>query len=122
VKLMPIRYVHDMDAARRFYEALGLSFDVATRPPRTGPSRWVELTAEVAALALHYVPPGAAEPEVELSFAATEPLEQVVARLRVAGFEPATAIVDESFGRSFTVRDPDGVVIQVNEPDPEFHP
>lgn len=121
MNVMPIRYVRDMATARRFYEALGLSFGLATRPPRTGPSRWVELEAAAGGLALHYLPPGDEEPEVELSFTATEPLEQVIARIRAAGYEPATAIVDESFGRSFTVRDPEGMVIQVNEHDPEFH-
>lgn len=121
MKLMPIRYVRDMDEARRFYEALGLSFAMATRPPRNGPVRWMELCAGAGRLALHYAPPDSAQREVELSLTATEPLEQVVARLRASGYEPATAIVDESFGRSFTVRDPEGVVIQINEPDPQFH-
>ena len=122
MKLMPIRYVRDMDAAKRFYEALGLSFAVATRPPRHGPSRWMELEGESGGLALHYAPPDSSSPDVELSLTATESLEHVVARLRTAGYEPATTIVDESFGRSFTVRDPEGMVIQINEQDPEFYP
>jgi uncharacterized glyoxalase superfamily protein PhnB len=58
---------------------------------------------------------------VELAFEAEEPLEDVVARLRAAGFEPVTAIVDESYGRSFRVRDPEGLSIQVNEHDRALH-
>ena len=123
MKPVPIRYVRDLDAARRFYEALGLTYDYSTRPPRRGPSAWTELRGDGGCLALHHVPGDAPQqddaPEqgVELSFEATEPLETVTDRLRAAGYQLATEIVDESFGRSFTVRDPEGLVIQVNEHD-----
>lgn len=117
---MPIRYVHDVDAARRFYEALGLRLDFASRPPRRGPTMWVELGGERGALALHHAPPGSQPSPVELAFVAGEPLEKVVERLRGQGYEPATAIVDEAFGRSFTVRDPEGLLIQVNEHDQDL--
>jgi len=53
---------------------------------------------------------------VRAAFEADEPLEAVVARLADAGF-PAEPIVDESFGRSFRVRDPDGVYVQINDND-----
>jgi predicted enzyme related to lactoylglutathione lyase len=117
VKPVPIRYVRDMDAARRFYETLGLTHDYSTRTPRRGPAAWTELGGEGGYLALHHVPDDAPEQGVELSFEATEPLEKVSERLRSAGYQLATEIVDESFGRSFTVRDPEGLVIQVNEHD-----
>jgi catechol 2,3-dioxygenase-like lactoylglutathione lyase family enzyme len=117
VRAMPIRYVRDMAEARRFYEALGLTHDFTSRPPRRGPSRWTELRADTGGLALHHVPEGTDCPEVELSFESGEPLEKVAGRLRAAGYELATQIVDESFGRSFTVRDPEGLLIQVNEND-----
>lgn len=139
---MPIRYVRDLPASQRFYEALGLRLDFAGRAPRQGGTRWVELVGPAkAVMALHYaddadVPitgdtrgvPAASESQeppvglaVELAFDADEPLEEVVARLRAAGFEPATAIVDESHGRSFTVCDPEGLRIQVNEHDRALH-
>ena len=41
----------------------------------------------------------------------------MLGRLRAAGYEPETEIVDESFGRSFQVRDPEGLLMQVNEHD-----
>jgi predicted enzyme related to lactoylglutathione lyase len=116
---MPIRYVRDMDAAGRFYEALGLTVEFTSRAPRTGPAKWVELDGGSGGMALHHAdePP----PNVELAFEAGEPLEHVVQRLTAAGYQPATAIVDEAFGRSFTVRDPEGLLIQVNEHDRELH-
>ena len=126
MKPMPIRYVRDMAAARRFYEALGLTLDFASRPPRHGTPVWLELRGHEGGLALHLAPPDAQpttdryQHEIELSFEADEPLEAVVERLAGAGYEPATMIVDESFGRSFTVRDPEGLLIQVNEHDREL--
>jgi catechol 2,3-dioxygenase-like lactoylglutathione lyase family enzyme len=132
---LAIRYVRDMEASQRFYTALGLRVDFAGRAPRRGGSRWVELVGgQGGLLALHQtdlatdpaaVDPAAADPaadpEFELAFEAEEPLEDVVARLRLAGYEPATAIVDESYGRSFTVHDPEGLKLQINEHDRALH-
>jgi uncharacterized glyoxalase superfamily protein PhnB len=109
-----------MEAASRFYQALGLPVEYAMRPTRDGQVMWAELRADQGSLALHHTAPDATEPDVELSFASDEPLEKVVERLARAGYEPNTAIVDESFGRSFTVRDPEGMLIQINEHDREL--
>ena len=89
--------------------ALGLELGAATRP-----GSWVELPAAAGILALHRSAEDAGD--CELAFEADEPLEAVVARLADAGY-PAEPIVDESFGRSFRVRDPDGVYVQVNDND-----
>lgn len=46
MKPMPIRYVRDMDAAQRFYEALGLTHSFTSRPPKHGgPPVWTELAS-----------------------------------------------------------------------------
>jgi catechol 2,3-dioxygenase-like lactoylglutathione lyase family enzyme len=116
---IPIRYVKDMDAAQRFYEALGLTVEFTSRAPRQGPAKWVELHGGAGMLALHHIDDD--EPGIELAFEAQEPLEDVVARLAATGYHPATAIVDEAFGRSFTVRDPEGQLLQINEHDRELH-
>jgi catechol 2,3-dioxygenase-like lactoylglutathione lyase family enzyme len=119
---MTIRYVRDMDAARRFYLALGLTHDFTSRKPRRGPSVWTELSGTPGpGLALHYAPEGSCNGKrAELCFQSDELLEDVVARLRAAGYQPETDIVDESFGRSFVIRDPDGLLIQVTENDYEL--
>jgi catechol 2,3-dioxygenase-like lactoylglutathione lyase family enzyme len=120
---LALRYVRDVAAARRFYEALGLEVDFASRPTRHGTTTWVEMVGGRGALALHGIGPGDDPddlPPVDLAFEAEEPLEQVVARLAAAGFAAGTAIVDESFGRSFCVRDPEGLLVQVNELDREL--
>jgi predicted enzyme related to lactoylglutathione lyase len=117
VKVTPIRYVRDLEKVRRFYETLGFDHDFTSRPTRHGYSAWSELRAEGGVLALHHVPEGEPCPEAELAVESTEPLEDVLARLRAQGYEPETEITDESFGRSFRIRDPEGLVIQVNEHD-----
>ena len=110
MRVLPIRYCADMAASTRFYRALGLELGTATRP-----GSWVELPAAAGVLALHRAG-GPDAGRCELAFEADEPLEAVADRLRAAGFAPES-IVDESYGRSFGVLDPDGARVQVNEHD-----
>lgn len=112
MKVMPIRYLRDVEAAARFYAALGLT--VTTRQRGGG---WVELTGSAGLLALHTAPDGA---RAELGLLADEPLEDVVRRLRAAGFEPGP-ILDEAYGRSLRLIDPDGVDLVVNEHDTSLY-
>lgn len=117
MKVMPICYVADMAASARFYAALGLVPGDSSRP-----GDWAELNAAGGTLALHSARtaeqniPG----RVELSFETAEPLEVLAGRLAAAGFAPE-AIVDENFGRSLRVTDPDGVLVQVNEQDRDLY-
>lgn len=113
--LMPIVYVSDIARSLDFYRGLGL------RPrPGIDPVYWAEFTLGDATLALHKAADGAATGSgpagtVDLCFLAGEPLEELVARWVAAGIAPSRSIRDEPFGRSVQVRDPDGLVIQVNE-------
>lgn len=113
MQVMPIRFVRDIEAAAQFYKALGL---LTTATQRSG--GWMELTGDGGILALHRATDE--DESTELSLLTTEPLEQVVRRLILAGFE-AGAILDESFGRSMRVIDPDGVSVQINEHDTELY-
>lgn len=113
MKVMPIRYVRDVEACTRFYTALGLP--VTTRQRGGG---WVELTASAGVLALHEYATGG---HTELSLLADGPLEDVVRALAAAGFPPAEGILDEAFGRSLRVTDPDGVEVQINEHDESLY-
>lgn len=111
---MPIRYTDDVDAAIRFYRALGLDVGSMSRP-----GVWVELPAATGMLAIHKAS-GVEVGTCELAFEADEPLVDVVNRLQQAGFEPEP-IVDENFGQSMRVRDPDGVWVQVNANDRDLY-
>jgi hypothetical protein len=51
---------------------------------------------------------------VALGLLADRPLEQIIEAMAAHGIE-ATPIEAQSFGRSTTVHDPDGLTIQVNE-------
>jgi hypothetical protein len=114
MRVVPIRYSADVGAAVRFYHALGLDVGPVSRP-----GAWAELPAASGMLAVHEAD-GTAVGTCELAFEADEPLETIAERLRAAGFEP-DAIVDENYGRSVRVRDPDGVWVQVNENDRDLY-
>lgn len=117
IRVTPIRFVADIEAARRFYAVLGLEFALASRP-----GNWAELTSDTGALGLHTAAtavdrtPG----DVELSFTTDEDLETLAERLTAAGYPPE-GIVDENFGRSLRVCDPDGVIVQIHDHDPELY-
>ncbi|MGW4527153.1 VOC family protein [Amycolatopsis sp. NPDC004378] len=113
MRVMPIRYSENVEALTRFYEALGLSVGSVSRP-----GGWVELPAAGGMLALHRSE--ADTGRCELAFEADEPLEGVAARLKAAGFEPGP-VIDEGFGSSLRVEDPDGVPVQINLYDRELY-
>lgn len=113
MRVMPIRYVRDMAAFERFYAALGLTVDARQRH-----GGWMELAGSGGVVGLHAWEGDAMPPE--LAFVTEEPLEQVADRLVAAGF-PIEGIVDEAYGRSLRVRDPEGVVVVVNEHDLELY-
>jgi predicted enzyme related to lactoylglutathione lyase len=115
---MPIVYVSDMDRGIEFYGKLGFPLRQQGRS-----ASWAELEAGGAILALHLAPEGWTKEtgRVELAFVATEQLDELAARLQEDGVPIARAITDEAFGRSLQVRDPDGLIIQINEHDKELY-
>ena len=117
MRITPIRYVRDIEKSNRFYASLGL-----TEQASATSGTWAELHGEGGGLGLHI----AATPgnhldagSVSLQFTSDEKLEPLAERLAAAGFGPS-AIFDETFGRYFTVADPDGYLLQVNEADEEL--
>jgi catechol 2,3-dioxygenase-like lactoylglutathione lyase family enzyme len=111
MRVMPIRYSSDVEAMTRFYEALGLRVGSVSRP-----GGWVEMPSDEGMLALHQGDVG----RCELAFETDELLEDVAERLRAAGYEPGP-VIDEGFGRSLRVPDPDGVPVQINAYDRELY-
>ncbi|WP_086824129.1 VOC family protein [Allokutzneria sp. NRRL B-24872] len=107
MRVMPIRYTRDAEALTRFYRALGLELGPVSRP-----GGWLELPGDGGVLAIHRSTAEDAG-RCELAFAADEPLDDVAERLRAAGFAPEPP-VDEAFGHSMRVQDPDGVWVQIN--------
>lgn len=115
--VMPILYVTDPDRSSAFYRALGL--DLARR---ARPGSWLELQPAGGLLGLHKS--GAdGTGRVELCLVAEAPLERVRDRLLGSGCPPERVgdIVDQEFGRSMEVVDPDGVRVRVDEHDHELY-
>lgn len=111
MKLMPLVYVTDMGRSIDFYSKLLPASSIVTTSPY-----WTELQVGNASLGLHLS--GSVDHATDgmgLGLDATTPLEDVVDHLATAGIEPSGEICAQPFGRSVTVQDPDGLVIQINE-------
>ncbi len=113
--MQTIVYVRAMEPAVDWYRK------VLGSDPATHGSHWASFRIGGANLALHYVEETTPAGRVELSLVVTQPLEDLVARLESVGIAPHRGIVDETFGRSLQLMDPEGLVVQVNEHDPESH-
>jgi len=113
MRVRPVRFTDDVAAMRRFLEALGLRPRIASDN-----GGWVDfLTKESGGAALHEAATatsGYNAGETSLSFESEEPLEAVRDRLHAAGFADAH-IIDEAYGRTLVVTDPDGVRVSVDE-------
>jgi hypothetical protein len=119
VRVRPVRFTNDIAAMRRFLEALGL------RPRITGDSgTWVDFTAPPTGMVgLHDAAAAVTEytaAQTSLSFEADEPLEPLRDRLIEAGYADAH-IVDEAFGRTLFVTDPDGVWVAIDGTQTDLH-
>lgn len=113
MKLMPVLHVSDVQRSLEFYLTLG--FSVSQRGRSGG---WAELSLGDALLALHRadtLPPISSR--LELCLLSHEPIERLLEQLNLA--QPF--VVDEAFGRSFTLSDPDGNPVQINEHDSSLY-
>jgi catechol 2,3-dioxygenase-like lactoylglutathione lyase family enzyme len=109
--LMTIVYVTDIERSLPFYQALG-----AMLTEKGWNQYWTELRWGDAILALHrWVEGLEGHGRVELAFVAEERLERVAQRLADSGIPLHRQISDEAFGRSLQVKDPDGLILQINE-------
>lgn len=111
MKLTPLVYVTDMDESIDFYTKLLPAATVISSSPY-----WTELQVGESTLALHHAETvDHTYDGMGLGIDASTSLEQVVAHLETAGITSAGEICSQPFGRSLTVEDPDGLVIQINE-------
>jgi hypothetical protein len=98
-----------------FYQGLGAMV-------KSQSGMWSELRFGNISLALHLT--GSldhAGQRVALAMVAQQPLEVIIAALQKVGVVVDEGIVDEAFGRSLTIHDPDGLPIQINEHDPGLY-
>jgi hypothetical protein len=118
LRLQPMVHVDDMAASVAFYEALGGQVGHGSRD-----GDWVLLRlggAEVGLLA-HPPNPEQGEGAVELNLVSTLPLEELEERVRAAGVEVARPTGDDAFGRQLQLAAPGGMLVKVNELEPELY-
>lgn len=107
----------DVAQAEAFYLQLGFKL---RRRSRSGD--WTELEWGELLLFLHHaqtLPP--ANGRAQLGFEAQEPLETLTARLIEHGVIVSAEIVDEGFGRTLSLRDPDDNELVIVEHEPELY-
>ena len=109
MRLQTIVYVTDMDRTMAWYRK------VLDTDPATHGSHWSSFRVGRANLALHHTDEVRPDGRVELSLVTSHALEELVDRLDVAQIPIERGIADETFGRSLLLRDPEGMVVQVNE-------
>ncbi len=106
----PVRFTDDIPAMQAFLESLGLQIRISSDRPG-----WVDMAGSSGLVALHAAKDsntGAAHGETRLSFE-LEDADAAVAALRDAGFE--ASVIDESWGRTLELTDPDGRTMLCDE-------
>jgi catechol 2,3-dioxygenase-like lactoylglutathione lyase family enzyme len=117
MQFQPMVHVEDMPAAVAFYQRLG-----AEVVHGSGTDDWVLLQLGTTQLGLLAHPPRAEDGEctVELNFAAATPLDDLERRLRDVGVTIAAFETHPDFGDQLQLRSPDGLLIKINQLEPEI--
>jgi catechol 2,3-dioxygenase-like lactoylglutathione lyase family enzyme len=118
VKLQPMVHVASMPEAVDFYAALGAR---VLNGSRDGDFTLLELSGSELSLLAHPPNPAQDEGQVELNFVSSGPLTELEEQLRSAGVQIVSPTSDEGFGRQLQVASPDGLLVKINELDPELY-
>ena len=116
--LQPMVHVQDMQAAVTFYEALGASI---VHGSRDGDFVLLKMGAGQLSLLAHPPNPDQNEGLVELNFETGGDLVDVETRLVAAGVEVIQPTSNEGFGRQLQIASPDGLLIKINELQPDLY-
>ncbi len=106
----PVRFTDDIPAMQAFLERFGLQPRITSDRPG-----WVDLAGAAGLVALHSAKDsttGAIHGETRLSFE-LEDADAAAAALRGAGFD--VSVIDESWGRTLELIDPDGRTMLCDE-------
>jgi catechol 2,3-dioxygenase-like lactoylglutathione lyase family enzyme len=116
VKLELILSVSSVERAATFYQALGFVLGSREISPY-----WAEMTCGESFIGLHRDDQLKTQDSgrVFVMLNAQMPLEMMVDQLLRNDIQLEREIADETFGRSIQVRDPDGMLIQINEHEPQ---
>lgn len=117
LRLQPMVHVADMAASVAFYEALG---GQVVHGSRDGDWVLLRLGGTEVGLLAHPPNPEQGEGSVELNLVSTDPLEELEERVRAAGVDVVRPTGDEAFGRQLQLAAPGGMLVKVNELEPEL--
>lgn len=118
VTLQPMLHVDDMGKAVDFYHTLGATLLNGSRDGDWALLRFGD--TELGLLA-HPANPEQDEGKVELNFAYAGAMEELEQRLRDAGVTIVRPVGDEGFGYQLQVADADGMLIKINQIEPELY-
>jgi predicted enzyme related to lactoylglutathione lyase len=118
VTVQPMVHVEEMAAALDFYRALGAT---VLNGSRDGDWALLRFGGTELGLLAHPPNPEQDEGKVELNFAYSGAMEELEHRLRDAGVTIVRPVVDEGFGYQLQVRAPDGLLIKINQIEPELY-
>ena len=109
VKLQPIIDTTEMDQTVDWYSTV-----LSTRPAYRS-DVWTSFSVGGANLGIHRVDQLPSESRVELSLVADVPLEELLHDFAAQAVTVERGVQEETFGRSLVVKDPDGLLVQINE-------
>lgn len=118
ISVQPLLHVEDMGKALDFYGKLGAT---VLNGSRDGDWSLLRFGGCELGLLAHPANPEQNEGKVELNFEYTASLEELEKRLRKAGVTIARPTGDEGFGYQLQLEDPDGLLIKINQTDPELY-
>lgn len=116
--LQPMVHVDDMTASVAFYEALGARL---VHGSRDGDFALLAIGSSQLTLLAHPPNPEQNEGTVELNFESSGDLTEIQDQLRAQNVSIVQEVTDEGFGRQLQIQSPDGLLVKINELQPELY-
>ncbi len=118
LSLQPMVHIEDMGKALDFFSELGAT---VLHGSRDGDWALLRIGNTELGLLAHPANPEQNEGKVELNFEYSDSLEKLEKRLREDGVTIARPTGDEGFGYQLQLEGPDGMLVKINQTDPELY-
>ena len=118
LRLQPMVHVENMSAALDFYSKLGATI---LHGSRDGDWALLRIGGTELGLLAHPANPEQNEGTVELNFEYGASLEELEKKLRAAHVTIVRPTGDEGFGYQLQLEGPDGMLVKINQTDPQLY-
>ncbi len=118
LRLQPMVHVENMAAALDFYSKLGA---IVLHGSRDGDWALLRFGSTELGLLAHPANPEQNEGTVELNFEYEDSLEELEKKLRASGITIVRPTGDEGFGYQLQLEGPDGMLVKINQTDPQLY-